>query len=183
MFKCIFMKAFGNIITTQMTINIKEDYIVLFFIDVFHFNILSNMYLQKSDFFLDIVRKSIKTVTGTIYMNILALAARCYIRTHEIWNCHDEFNVFTIQYTLQNCIEILQQLLSSSSQVKSQSNCPSHTIDWWIQGPRWHLNSFSAHLESTKIPYKPKSTFAYKIMIPIHYTISTTWNSMNQNSF
>lgn len=82
MFKCIFMKAFGNIITTQMTINIKEDYIV--FITVFHFNILSNMYLQKSDLFLDVVRKSIKTVTGTIYMNILALAARCYIRTHEI---------------------------------------------------------------------------------------------------
>jgi len=82
-------------------------------------------------------------------------------------HCHEEFNVyFTIQYILQNCIEILQQLLSSSSQVKSQSNCPSHTIDWCMHGPRWHLNSFSAHLESTKIPYKPKSTFVYKTMIP-----------------
>jgi len=86
MFKCIFMKALGKIITTQMTINIKEDYIVLFFTTVFHFNNLSNMYLQKGDFFFDVVRKLTKTVTGTIYMDILALAARCYIRTHEIWN-------------------------------------------------------------------------------------------------
>jgi len=86
MFKCIFMKALGKIITTQMTINNKEDYIVLFFTTLFYFNILSNMYLQKGDFFFDVVRKLIKTVTGTIYMDILALAARCYIRTHEIWN-------------------------------------------------------------------------------------------------
>lgn len=71
-------------------------------------------------------------------------------------HCHEEFNVFATQYTLWNCIKILQQLLSSSSQVKSQSNCPSHTIDWCIQGPRWHLNSFSVHLKSTKIPNKPK---------------------------
>lgn len=65
-------------------------------------------------------------------------------------HCYKESSVFTIQYILQNCIKILQQLLSSSSQVKSQSNSPSHTIDWCIQGPRWHLNSFSSHLELTK---------------------------------
>lgn len=165
MFKCICMYSIGKIITAQMTINIKEDYIVLFCTVLFHFNILLNMCLQKSDFFFDVVRKLVKTVISTINMDILALAVRCYIRTHEIWNPL-LWGIQCIQYILQNCIEVLQQLLSSSSQVKSQSNCPSHTIDWCIHGPRWHLNSFSAHLESTKTPYKPKSTLVYKAMIP-----------------
>lgn len=67
-------------------INIKQYFIILFFTIFFLFNILSNMYLQKGDFFFDVVRKLVKPVTSTIDMNILALAARCYIRTHEIWN-------------------------------------------------------------------------------------------------
>jgi len=67
-------------------INIKQYFIILFFTILFLFNILSNMYLQKGDFFFDIVRKLVKPVTSTINMYILALAARCYIRTHEIWN-------------------------------------------------------------------------------------------------
>jgi len=65
-------------------INIEQDYIVLFFTTLFLFNILSIMYLQKGDFFFDVVRKLDKTMTSTIYMDILALAVRCYIRTHEI---------------------------------------------------------------------------------------------------
>lgn len=41
--------------------------------------------------------------------------------------------------------------LASSSQVISQSTFPSHTIDWFIQGPRWHLCWFSLHLALTVI--------------------------------
>lgn len=132
-------------------INIKHYFIILFFTILFIFNILSNIYLQKGDFFFDVVRKLIKPVTSTIDMDILALASRCYIRTHEIWNSL-LLGIQNIYYSMQNCNKILQQLLSSSSQVKSQSNFPSHTIDWCIQGPLWHLNSFSAHLESSKKP-------------------------------
>lgn len=181
MFKCIFMDALGKIITTQMTINIKEDYIVFFHYRVLFYRICT--YKKVISFSTSYGNWSrpwpVQFILTSWHWQPDAISEHMKSEIH----CHDEFNIFTIQYTFQYCIEILQQLLSSSSQVKSQSNCPSHTIDWWIQGPRWHLNSFSAHLESTKIPYKPKSTFVYKIMIPIHYTISTTWNSMNQNSF
>jgi len=50
MFEYIFMKVLGKIITTQMTIHNKKDYIVLYFTTIFNFNTLSNTYKNVISF-------------------------------------------------------------------------------------------------------------------------------------
>lgn len=162
--------------------------IILFYFSyttLFHVKILSNMYLQKCNFFFDIVRKMVKTVAGTIYMDILTLAARCYIRTHEIWNPLSR-GIQCICCSI--CIVKLYQNLTTiivfvvPSQITIQLPIAHHRL-MYTRPPmtfEFIFSTFKIHYdtEQTKINLCLQDNYSY-----IYYTISTTWSSINQNSF
>lgn len=96
MFKCIFVDALGKIIATQMTINIKEDYIVFFHYRVLFYRICT--YKKVISFSTSYGNWSrpwpVQFILTSWHWQPDAISEHMKSEIH----CHDEFNIFTIQF-------------------------------------------------------------------------------------